>query len=192
MIGGILMKLTKRLLALLLTLALALCLSMPVFAEEEPNPAMPVITVQPQSIRVKAGQKFTLSVQAHIPNGEGVLVYHFNDDTRGYGYSNKTGELTIAEKFPGTQEYYVEVTNVVGPNNYTVKSETVRVEVYLSPLDWIGVGVGVFPSVLLFLACLMLPFDILWLSPLEWLVKEVPSLYPLFMPFAWMIEQWNR
>ena len=43
------MKLSKRLLALLLTLSLAFTLALPAFAEDEPDLAMPVVAVQPSA-----------------------------------------------------------------------------------------------------------------------------------------------
>jgi len=41
-------------------------------APRDDNPAMPVITKQPQSITVKCCEEFTLSVEAYIPNGDEV------------------------------------------------------------------------------------------------------------------------
>ena len=73
----------KRILSVLLTLALALALALPLalpaFADGEPNPAMPVITVQPnpKDIRVKFGESFTLSAEAVIPNGDEVRYEWF-------------------------------------------------------------------------------------------------------------------
>jgi len=41
-------------------------------APRDDNPAMPIITKQPQSITVKCCEEFTLSVEAYIPNGDEV------------------------------------------------------------------------------------------------------------------------
>ena len=77
------MKLFKRLLAVLLIFLLAFPVALAAFAEdepaEEPNPAMPVITVQPVGGTVKKGEKFTLSVQAHCPNGDKINWLYFHD-----------------------------------------------------------------------------------------------------------------
>ena len=130
------MKLSKRLLALLLGLALALSLALPALAEddtpEEPNPAMPVITEQPVGGRVRIGQSITLRVQAHIPNGDEI-------EYRWYLYSwdaitQSSNEFTIVGNFPDSYDYHVEVINRTNPE-YSVTSEAVRVEVYLSPFD---------------------------------------------------------
>ena len=62
------MKRMKRLLALLLALALALILALPAFAE--PDPAMPVITVQPQNATIIEVlfyvKETTIRVNAHV------------------------------------------------------------------------------------------------------------------------------
>ena len=68
------MKHINRLLALLLSLVLVFNLALPVFAADDPNPAMPVITrdmildMRP----IKYGEEFTLtlSIEAEIPNGD--------------------------------------------------------------------------------------------------------------------------
>ena len=74
------MKHTKRLLALLLTLVLALGLALPTFAST--NPAMPVITKQPQSVTVLNGETYTFSIEAEIPNGDPLRYeWYAVDDT---------------------------------------------------------------------------------------------------------------
>jgi len=73
------MKTTKRLLVLLLGLALAFALAMPAFAEEdEPASPMPVITVQPEWISTGISTEITLAVEAEIPNGD-PLGYQWYD-----------------------------------------------------------------------------------------------------------------
>ena len=133
------MSLSKRLLALFLVFVLAFSLALPAFAEgepEEPNPAMPVITVQPQGGRIRLGQKFTLSVQAHIPNGDEIeyIWYH----SRRIIDMPSSNELVISGDYAGTNEYSIEVNvEVINKANpeYSVTSETARVEVYLTPYD---------------------------------------------------------
>ena len=127
------MKHAKKLLALLLTLALALTLALPAFAEdeppEEPNPAMPVITVQPQSVRVRVNETFTLSVEAYIPNGD-EIGYRWSG--YGLGYTPKdTKELTytFGSWYQGTYEYTVEVFNLNNPE-LIITSEIAVVEAY--------------------------------------------------------------
>ena len=95
----------KKILALLLTLALCLTLALPAFAleEGEPDPAMPVITAQPEDIPlplrellktngltlliaivkqeedVKLDFAFELSIAATIPNGDPVGYQWYMD-----------------------------------------------------------------------------------------------------------------
>jgi len=63
------MKNCKRLSALLLALLLAFGI-VPFCTAEADNPAMPIITKQPESLTVKCCEEFTLSVEAYIPNGD--------------------------------------------------------------------------------------------------------------------------
>ena len=62
----------KRLLALLLAMILSLGLALPVFAEgeTEPDPAMPVITVQPESVDVNPGGSFALTIGEETLDGD--------------------------------------------------------------------------------------------------------------------------
>ena len=128
------MKLSKRLLALLLSTVLAFGLALPAMAEDdpptEPAPAMPVITVQPQTIHVKRGEQKTLSVEAHIPNGDPLGYLWYIDD-------EKSAVRQSSLEFVGKKESrtaYVEVYNL---NNaeYRVKSETVQMVVELTLLE---------------------------------------------------------
>ena len=81
------MKLLKRLTCIVL--AFALMFGFPVAARgEEADPAMPVITKQPENIGVLPGEEFTLSVEAYIPNGDAVgyqwhVANPFNVDISG-------------------------------------------------------------------------------------------------------------
>ena len=120
------MKLLKRLPTLALALVLTLGLVLPVFAEEEP--AIPVITVQPKNTNIREVLIFripiTLSVQAHIPNGDEVGYRWYKDGSPLY---TKT-ESTLTLKDGGDQGlYYVEVFNKTNLNGQMVKSNEVRV-----------------------------------------------------------------
>ena len=61
------MKSTKRILATLLTLALALSLTLPAMAVVDWDEFR--ITKQPQDLTIKNGDSFTLSVEVNIPDG---------------------------------------------------------------------------------------------------------------------------
>jgi len=154
----------KRLFATILTLALALTLALPVFAVGEPNPAMPVITVQSEGGRVKTGQSITLSVEAYIPNGD-EIGFRWYDSKRNRLVDAQHASLDFT--FPGTYTYYVEAYNVSNPE-YAVTSQTVTVEAYYGVLDWIGAGSGVLllpltlPALFIFLAGFGLEF--FWLT----------------------------
>jgi len=126
------MKHTKRLIALLLGIVLTFSLALPAFAEgdppEEPDPAMPVITVQPKNVNVSYREKFTLSVRAYISNGDRI----------GYLWRTADGETIEDTSYPEftrysdvnwTGDYCVEVYNRDHPE-YRVTSETVHVEVH--------------------------------------------------------------
>ena len=123
----------KRLLALLLTLLLAMGIAPFAFAQEDeplaPDPVAmtPVITQQPQGFRVSTvhGSTMPVRVQAHIPNG----------DTVGYRWY-RNGELftthesiTLSTRSPAAADYHVVVFNRDHPEYY-ITSETVRAEVY--------------------------------------------------------------
>jgi len=136
----LLRKYTKRLLAALLTFALAFSVALPAFAEddpsEEPNPAMPVITAQPQSHRFRFDDRpreLNLSVEAHIPGGDEIGYQWYRGDVL------ISGEKTIYVNLPegeGSDYYHVVVYNVNHPE-YRVTSETARVEVYISLFNYI-------------------------------------------------------
>ena len=68
------MKYAKKWLTLLLALAMGLAPAMPAFAAAEPNPAMPVITMDMliDMAPVKYGKQYRLdlTIQAVIPNGD--------------------------------------------------------------------------------------------------------------------------
>ncbi|MCL2494460.1 MAG: hypothetical protein FWE98_02235 [Oscillospiraceae bacterium] len=142
------MKQTKRLLALLLTLALALTLALPAFAEtdppEEPNPAMPVITVQPEgpTDRLRASYEgFMLRVEATIPNGDPISYRWYQN---GVDVTNDDVPFCVSqESEPGDYYYYVEVYNRANPA-FSVTSETIHVEFYISPVDWLR---GIFENI---------------------------------------------
>ena len=121
------MKSTKRLLALLLIFALAFTLALPVFAEDEPDPAMPVITVQPQGERVLKEDLFLVKKKAHIPNGDEIGYQWYRNNTL---LDGATGDSIIGNARE-TADYYVIAYNKANPE-LNVKSETARVVVYVS------------------------------------------------------------
>ena len=138
------MKPSTRLLALLLSLVLAFSLALPAFAEddlpEEPNPAMPIITVQPVGLRVKADTEFTLSVEAYIPNGDEVGYewrHVLPDGSTKYPGSRNSARISQTLSGVRTHYYTVVVYNRSNPE-YRVTSETVSVKVYQTPLDVIS------------------------------------------------------
>jgi len=61
------MKFTKRMLAMVLTFALALSLALPAMAAVDWNDFR--ITKQPQNLTIKQGESFTLSVEVNVPVG---------------------------------------------------------------------------------------------------------------------------
>jgi len=61
------MRFTKRMLAVLLTLALALSLGLPAVAAVDWNEFR--ITKQPENMTIKQGDSFTLSVEVNVPEG---------------------------------------------------------------------------------------------------------------------------
>ena len=173
------MKHTKKLLALLLALALGFTLALPAFAEDEPNPAMPVITVQPVGGRVKAGQEFKFSVEAHIPNGD-EIGFRWYGSPRNPLVDAQTASIKLT--FPGTYTYYVEAYNINNPE-YAVTSQTVTVEVSHGVLDWIGVGVGV-PLLPITLPALFIFLVGFWPGIL--LVSVLPQIW---YPAAWLLDK---
>jgi len=177
------MKLPKRLLTLSLMLLLVLSVFPSVFAEEpqpsEPNPAMPVITVRPESIRIPSTRRsFTLSLEAYIPNGDEV-GYEWSNPS-GYVYPNTTNTMTVVyglgnEKKDATFTYLVKVYNLANPE-YSV-TETVTVEVYYTVIpdmtfseylaylgrNYLGPVVYVFaPVIAIFLLPVILVYDFLY------------------------------
>ena len=134
------MKRFKKLLVLLLSFIFVFGLALPVLAQESilehseatENPAMPVITVQPQGGRVRVYEAIRLSVQASIPNGESVSYrwYRENNDIEYFD----TATLLYTEAKPGDFYFYVEVYNRNHPE-YSVISEIVRIEVYETFID---------------------------------------------------------
>ena len=104
------MKLTKHILAALLALALALTLALPVFAENEPNPVMPVITVQPVGQTIKHGDSFTLSVEVSVPAGVKVVSYFWQEAHSGGAGAGTESVLRLSPGDPlyptAYQPYY--------------------------------------------------------------------------------------
>ena len=149
---------------------LAFTLALPAFAED-PDPAMPVITKQPQGGRIKPNKTLTLSVQASIPNGDeiGYQWWCVHPDGK-ISRIDTTAETTHHNAIRGTYSYYVEVYNRANPEN-KVTSETVQVEV-LEPtrfeyfLAFMGFFTGYFFGVI-FPGMLLAPFYILY----QWVIR---------------------
>ena len=120
------MKHTKKLLAALLSLALALALALPAMAEDEPDPAMPVITRQPVG-GSQTGQNttFTRYVQARIPNGDSIGYEWYRDGVLVEGATGAS--ITVELYSPGTVDIYVVVYNLDNPE-YHVTSQTIQLE----------------------------------------------------------------
>jgi len=190
------MKQPKKLIALLLTLVLAFGLMLPALAEgeteaetdpvapvvtmqEEADPAMPIITVQPQGGRIRAGKNFSLSVEAHIPNGD-EIGFRWRVST---GRVANTQTISIMASNPETYTVYVEVYNRSNPE-YVVVSQTATVNVYYNVLDWIGVGAGV----LLLPVTLPALFVFAGFWPGLALVAVLPQI---FLPALWLIGQFQ-
>jgi len=135
------MKLPKRILALLLAFMLALGLGASVIAEDEPpgepNPAMPVITAQPQSITIQNNSEFSISVQAEIPNGDPMRYEWFSVES-GMTVSDETSitggiSVQFAKNAANAQfQYYVVVYNANDESLY-VTSETATLTVTREP-----------------------------------------------------------
>jgi len=100
----------KKLLSLVLTLALAAGLAVPAMAAADD---VPVITVQPQNVAVQPGEAFTLSVEANVPNGErvGYQWYYHNTTSTGAAWSAATYNSTVGADGRGYGLYYCTVYN---------------------------------------------------------------------------------
>jgi len=173
------MRHANRLIALLLTLVLAFGVTLPALAEgkseAEADPAMPVITVQPQGVTVRGKKSATLSVQAHIPNGDeiGYRWYRFPNEIVG-----ETSELQFDGTKNGTYRYYVDVYNRSNPA-YCVSSTTVTVvstDTFAANLFTVLTAPVVLPFTLLaagppglLVAIPLLPIS-LALSPVIWII----------------------
>jgi len=104
------MKRIRKLISMLLALALAAGLALPAAAEETPDPSIPVITVQPQDVYAVPGEQFTISVEAYIPNGDTVGYWWM--DARTNSNLGKLGPaLTRTAGDPVRGEYYCVVYN---------------------------------------------------------------------------------
>jgi len=135
------MKFKKHILATLLAIALALTLALPAMAADEPDPAMPVITVQPVGSSQRALRAtFVISVQAHIPNGDDVgYTWYRNGERTGWAGENNgdnisvTLQMHVTNNTPETNSFYVVVHNLEDPER-SVTSQTVQIE--LLPLSF--------------------------------------------------------
>ena len=157
------MKLLKRLLVSLLVLALALGLALPAFSVDDP--AMPVITVQPQGVSTKQNQRIVLSVEAHIPNGDEIGYQWYCGSNTLVG---QTGACLEIKRAAPTDSglYYVEVYNR-GDKAFSVRSAGANVKV--SPT----LAYSFMRSVVEFFW--VLPYILL--TPFAWLWLKIMSLF---------------
>jgi len=133
------MKQSKRLLASLLALLLALGLGLPALAvdepPEEPDPAMPVITVQPYGAR-EGHLILSFRVEAYIPNGDEPGFLWVGPGTDAY---SEIRQNMYVFAVPGANDYYVEVYNRSSPE-YRVVSDTASVDYpfFEWVIDWLA------------------------------------------------------
>jgi len=101
------MKFTKRILATLLTLALALTLALPAAAAVDWNEFR--ITKQPQDMTIKYGDSFTLSVEVDVPDGVEV-------EYQWYRGSKIEGATDSSLHGTPSDPYYPEYSSLGGDN----------------------------------------------------------------------------
>lgn len=103
---------------------------------EDFNSAMPVITRQPAASHDRLRTNYDavmLRVEATISNGEPISYRWYRNGVVVDYYD--VPFFTYNESEPGDYSYYVEVYNRANPE-YSVKSETMDVEFYNSPVVW--------------------------------------------------------
>jgi len=129
----------KRALAVLLALVLAFGLALPAMAaEDEPEPCpycaedstcprMPVITQQPQSVRMDLFSDgfIPVSVEAYIPNDEWIGVRWYRGEQAVRSNSNIHNRFNVHVNTE-SGDYHAVVYNIFSPEHYVV-SETFRV-----------------------------------------------------------------
>ena len=109
------MNFTKRILAVILTLALAFLLTLPAMAAVNWNELS--ITKQPQNLTIKNGESFTLSVEVNVPAGAEVEYQWYrspfagseNDSTRISGATQPVLQLSNTDTNypPVRNNYYI-------------------------------------------------------------------------------------
>ena len=119
------MKLLKRLPVSLLVIALALGLALPALAIDDP--AMPVITAQPQDVSIKSNRRIVLSVEAHIPNGDEIGYQWYRGSKMLDGQTGARLEIKLAAP-TDSGLYYVVVCNR-GDEAFNVTSASANVKV---------------------------------------------------------------
>jgi len=102
---------------------------LPAAQEFEYDPdACPVITRQPESVTLKKEGRFTLSVEAHIPNGDAIGYVWISGDSH---CGNEATAVMFSEWFEDGAQIYCYVynidagTNEYGYNNYFILSAAV-------------------------------------------------------------------
>jgi len=112
------MKHTKKLLALLLTLVIALGFSAPVAFAQETEAKSTVnwdefyIVTQPQDVKIKKGESFMLAVQANSPNGVEVTYQWYRDYVQIKGAASPDLHLDSQDFFPVSETaiYHCTIT----------------------------------------------------------------------------------
>ncbi|MCL2195764.1 MAG: hypothetical protein FWB76_07430 [Oscillospiraceae bacterium] len=135
------MKHAKKLLAILLAmLVLGSIAAVPAAANDVPA-GTPVITQQPSPLEftIVAGETFTLSVQAYIPNGDPVAFQWMRGSSVLVNHTQATyTRTTDARATSGVLQYHVRVYNANDSHlpwsqRRVVASETVRIRVEERP-----------------------------------------------------------
>lgn len=120
----------RKLIGLVLVSFLMLGMATPAMAQDEADPAMPVITLQPQPMTALCGMRFTLRVEAHCPNGDPVgYEWHRITGALNQAYNREGPALFLeAEEEEGETSYQCVVYNAaLGKEAGKVASETVVV-----------------------------------------------------------------
>lgn len=205
------MQHTKKFLALILALALAFALALPAFAEGEPEPGINwdefVITKQPKNLKIKAGERFTLSVEVTAPDGVEVTYQWYNartiDENPALIEGATASTLSLGPDDPGYpgpdnskaeaydawySDYYCLVRGTYEDDGGALKSSSSRVTVapnytFWQRLYWSGrrsleSAIGGSAMILVMTSFLALP-----VVPIAFVVFMVWSFYDSFTVF---------
>ena len=138
------MKRMKHLFALLLALVFATGLALPAFAEEEPDPAMPVIIRQPVGGYARVGDSVTFAIEAELPNA-GRIGYQWYDAATGMPIADAiSGSVSFTFPLTGISAYCVvynmnDSTPAEGPHRVVSETAAFRQEpIEVSPDSFLG------------------------------------------------------